>query len=353
MTSRLTARYADALAYAAEIHADQDRKGPGAIPYISHLLAASSLVLEAGGTEDEAIAALLHDAAEDQGGQTRLDDIEKRFGANVASIVRECTDSLTDDPDGKAPWRERKKAHLEHLRGVSASALLVTAADKLHNARSLVVDLQQYGRSYLNHFNAEPRQIVWYYQQMYSALVANAAPPRLTNELGQCVLTLTELIETPHHRPVNTIHGDWIRSQSTSQYEAEFESIDFHHWRDTAEFSPEGDVTRGRAITAVEALQASGLPLAVQVWIAGDHWQITALTPTSGEFVAAFRSDDTWVTPDGIVGNWSGIKEGTPQTLGLLMARDYWRMHPRSESAFNRYARAMPNTRTLQGRGRP
>ena len=353
MTSRLTTRYADALAYAAEIHADQNRKGPDAVPYISHLLAASSLVLEAGGTEDEAIAALLHDAAEDRGGQARLDDIEKRFGANVASIVRECSDSLTDDPDDKAPWRERKKAHLEHLRGVSASALLVTAADKLHNARSLVMDLQQYGRSYLNHFNAEPRQIVWYYQQMYSALVALAAPPRLTSELGQCVFSLTELIETPRHRPVNTIHGDWIRSQWASQPEAEVESVDFHHWRDSAEFPPEGDATRGRAIAAVDALLASGLPLAVHVWIAGDYWQITALAPTSGEFVAAFRSDDTWVTPDGIVGNWSGIKEGTPQTLGLLMARDYWRMHPRREAAFDRYVRVIPDTRTLQRRRRP
>lgn len=194
MTARLTDRYTQALVYAAEIHAVQTRKGPAGIPYISHLLAASSLVIEAGGDEDEAIAALLHDAAEDQGGEPRLADIGERFGPRVAGIVRECSDSLEEDPTKKAPWRERREAHLQHLGMASSSAVLVTAADKLHNARSLVSDLQEEGTGYLDNFNASGEDTLWYYQKMHAALIAANATVRLTRALGECVQELKGLI---------------------------------------------------------------------------------------------------------------------------------------------------------------
>ena len=200
MTPRLTDRYTQALAYAAKIHADQTRKGDAGIPYISHLLAASSLALEAGGDEDEAIAALLHDAAEDQGGEARLVDIEERFGPRVAGIVRECSDSLTEDPKAKAAWRTRKTLHLMHLRDASPSAVLVSAADKLHNARCLVTDLALDGLSYLTNFNASGADIVWYYREMYTTLTARAAPLRLTSALGECVEEFEHLINSHESR---------------------------------------------------------------------------------------------------------------------------------------------------------
>lgn len=194
MTRRLTNRYTEALVYAAEVHADQDRKGPEKTPYISHLLGASSLVLEAGGDEDEAIAALLHDAAEDQGGEERLADINKRFGARVAGIVRECSDSLSDDPDEKEDWSIRKERYIEHLKTATPSALLVTAADKTHNARSLVSDIRLYGVEYLEPFTATPQQTLWYYGQVLAALSERSVSPRLLQALRESYEQMVELI---------------------------------------------------------------------------------------------------------------------------------------------------------------
>ncbi len=194
MQRRLTDRYTQALTYAAEIHADQVRKGPDQIPYISHLLAASSLVLEAGGSEDEAIAALLHDAAEDQGGEARLVDIEKHFGATVAGIVRECSDSMSDDPGAKEEWLARKTRYLEHLKTSTPSALLVTAADKTHNARSLVSDIRLFGIDYLEPFTATPEQTVWYYSQVLNILADREVSPRLVSVLAESVDQMRELI---------------------------------------------------------------------------------------------------------------------------------------------------------------
>ena len=121
----LTQRFDDALAYAAEVHRGDVRKGSGT-PYLAHLLSVAALVIENGGDEDQAIAALLHDAPEDAGGRERLEDIRRRFGDRVAGIVEACTDTF-DDP--KPPWRERKEAFLERLTGAPADALPVVAAD--------------------------------------------------------------------------------------------------------------------------------------------------------------------------------------------------------------------------------
>ncbi len=134
-------RFEDALAYAARLHAGQRRKGTD-IPYVSHLLAVASLAIENGADEDEAIAALLHDAVEDQGGRRRLHAIRRRYGARVAELVAGCTDA---DVTPKPPWRQRKVRYLEHLRTASPSVRLVSACDKLHNARAILADYRRLG----------------------------------------------------------------------------------------------------------------------------------------------------------------------------------------------------------------
>jgi GTP pyrophosphokinase len=130
-----------ALVYAAQVHEDHYRKGTR-VPYVTHLLAVAAIVGENGGTENEVVAALLHDATEDRGGDVRLRDIRLRFGDAVAEIVAGCTDTY-EDP--KPPWRQRKERHLAHLAGASNLVRLVSAADKLHNARSVLSDYRAVG----------------------------------------------------------------------------------------------------------------------------------------------------------------------------------------------------------------
>src|SRR5881227_3632367 len=137
----LSTRFEDALTFATRLHADQTRKGTS-IPYISHLLAVTSIVLEQGGNEDEAIAALLHDAIEDQGGAPTREEIRRRFGDTVVAIVDGCTDT---EVMPKPPWRERKEAYIAHIREASTAVRLVSAADKLHNARAVLADYRVLG----------------------------------------------------------------------------------------------------------------------------------------------------------------------------------------------------------------
>ena len=186
-------RYATAVEYAARMHADQVRKGTS-IPYICHPLAVSALVLEAGGDEDVAIAALLHDVAEDCGGEPVLAEIEDMFGRRVAHIVRACSDSLVVDPSAKAPWRERKQQHLAELVDADDDVLLVSAADKLHNARALATDLALHGPSATDRFNATPSEISWYYRSMLDILTTREAPPLLLHELRRSVTRLAEAL---------------------------------------------------------------------------------------------------------------------------------------------------------------
>ena len=140
----LTRRYADAVGYACEAHAQQARKGTR-VPYAAHVIGVSSLVLEAGGDEDLAIAALLHDAAEDHGGEGRLADIDRRFGARVAGIVRACSDSLEPEGAEKDDWETRKRHHLGLLADASDDTMVVWMADKVHNGRAIVTDLESSG----------------------------------------------------------------------------------------------------------------------------------------------------------------------------------------------------------------
>jgi (p)ppGpp synthase/HD superfamily hydrolase len=156
---RLGPRFSEALMLAAALHREQTRKASD-IPYVAHLLAVCAIVLEHGGDEDEAIAALLHDAPEDQGGEPVLALIERVFGPNVRQIVAECSDTF-EQP--KPPWRPRKEAYIASLRDASRSALLVSAADKLHNLTATVNDLRTQGNQFWSHFNSTPDDQIWYY----------------------------------------------------------------------------------------------------------------------------------------------------------------------------------------------
>jgi (p)ppGpp synthase/HD superfamily hydrolase len=183
-----SARFVEAFCYAAEAHKDQARKA-GNVPYINHLMAVAAIVGENGGTEDQVIAALLHDAPEDQGGEPRLHDIRQKFGDAVADIVRDCTDTFATP---KPPWRARKEAYIAHLATVTEPVLLVSAADKLHNARSIVADLRRDGESVFERFSGKKDGTLWYYRAITEALEARRRTP-LTDELRRTVAEIHEL----------------------------------------------------------------------------------------------------------------------------------------------------------------
>lgn len=164
-------KFEEALLYAARLHRDQTRKGTG-VPYITHLLAVAAIVGENSGTEEEVIAALLHDAPEDQGGRERLEDIRARFGGEVAEIVDGCTDTYDADP--KPDWRPRKESYVAHVRQAPASVRLVSAADKLHNARSILADLRSLGEELWTRFTGGKEGTLWYYQALVEAYAAGA-----------------------------------------------------------------------------------------------------------------------------------------------------------------------------------
>ncbi len=196
MTTQLTERYADAVAYAATAHAAQRRKGTD-IPYVAHLLAVSGSVLEAGGDEDQAIAGLLHDVVEDQGGLPRAEDVRTRFGDRVADIVLGCSDSTAEDRRDKLPYVERKVAHIAHLREASDDVLLVTAADKLHNARAIHTDLMIDGPEMLTRFNGEPDEILAYYRSILDVLESRGIAPVLVMPLRHAIDQIAVLMATP------------------------------------------------------------------------------------------------------------------------------------------------------------
>lgn len=162
---KLSSLFDEAFLYAHQLHAHQERKGTGA-PYIGHLMGVTSIVLDAGGTEVEAIAALLHDAAEDHGGRSRLEEIRARFGDAVARIVEDCTDSW-ETP--KRPWAERKHAYVAHARTLSGPSLRVSTADKVHNAYAILRDLRSTGESVWGRFSAAPDDVMSYYEGLVRA----------------------------------------------------------------------------------------------------------------------------------------------------------------------------------------
>jgi GTP pyrophosphokinase len=190
----LTDRFDMAFKFASELHHNQARKGIGT-PYIAHLMSVSALVLEFGGDEDQAIVALLHDAMEDQGGLPTLDKIRRRFGDRVANAVRECSDSESSDPNEKPPYHQRKREYLNHLRDASPDALLVSAADKLHNARAMLLDYRQLGDELWKRFNKEAtkQDHLNYYRTLVTTFRTTKAPQAMVDELDRVVTKLEQL----------------------------------------------------------------------------------------------------------------------------------------------------------------
>jgi (p)ppGpp synthase/HD superfamily hydrolase len=190
-----TKDFESALKFASRLHAKQTRKGSDA-PYISHLLAVAAIALEHGATEKEAIAALLHDAVEDQGGQATLDEIRRRYGKRVARIVDAVSDT---DQSPKPPWRERKEAYVERIRSEPYSVRLVVAADKLHNLRDLLSSYRVQGDDLWTHFKGGRDGTLWYYHAVVDALVATAKPEEnqlraITEEIDRTLAALQQEI---------------------------------------------------------------------------------------------------------------------------------------------------------------
>ena len=175
---KLGSRFHRAFLFAAEKHAGQARKA-STIPYIAHLMGVASLVLEFGGDEDLAIAALLHDVVEDCGGIPMLKEVRRRFGSRVAKIVDGCTDSNTKP---KPPWRERKENYLKHLKKADVGTRLVSAADKLNNVRSILSDHRDVGEAIWDRFNGGRDGTLWYYRALRDEFLRRK-PNRLTKEL--------------------------------------------------------------------------------------------------------------------------------------------------------------------------
>jgi (p)ppGpp synthase/HD superfamily hydrolase len=192
----LTDRFEEALLYALHLHASQMRKASD-IPYVVHLLSVAALVVENGGDEDEAIAALLHDAIEDQGGAVTREEIRSRFGERVVRIVDACTDCETTP---KPPWRERKERHIEHLRSAPLDVLRVVAADKIHNTRSLLADYSRHGEGLWNRFNGGKEGTLWYYHTM-ADIVRPSLPCSMSEELDRTLAELDRRVWPPPGAP--------------------------------------------------------------------------------------------------------------------------------------------------------
>ena len=184
----LGVRFDEALLLATRLHRQQARKASG-VPYVAHLLAVTALVMEEGGGEDVAIAALLHDAAEDQGGEATLAYIEAAFGASVARWVRQASDTF-EQP--KPSWEQRKRHHLAAIPSADREARLIMLADKVHNARSILADHRRVGRSVWMRFNAGRDRTMWYYQSL-TEVFDRALAPVLYDELVNCVAMMKEL----------------------------------------------------------------------------------------------------------------------------------------------------------------
>lgn len=188
----LSERFDDALVFAARHHREQTRKGSN-VPYMSHLMSVSALVLEHGGTEDQAVAALLHDAVEDaqpgQGGAV-VSEIRTRFDDAVADIVLACSDGLNDSGERKGTWQQRKQDYVDGLPDKSLDALLVTAADKTHNGLCIAADVRRYGPGFWTTFNASPDELVWYYTSVRCVVADRLPGSSITEALDRAVAQL-------------------------------------------------------------------------------------------------------------------------------------------------------------------
>jgi (p)ppGpp synthase/HD superfamily hydrolase len=182
----LTERFTDTLVYATQLHATQTRKGKST-PYIAHLLSVTALVLEDEGSENEAIAALLHDALEDQPGKTSPEKILQQFGQPVLDLILACTDTPEGYQGGpKPPWKERKEKYLSHLRdSVSPEVLRLTMADKLHNLRDLVSDYRIQGEEVWSRFNAGKEEQLWFFRSLLDILNNKMPKSKMVSDFQQ------------------------------------------------------------------------------------------------------------------------------------------------------------------------
>jgi GTP pyrophosphokinase len=179
---QLTSRFEEAVTFALRLHRGQLRKGTK-IPYTVHLLSVASIALQHGANEDEAIAALLHDAVEDQGGAKTREEIRRRFGDKVVAIVDGCTDT---DVTPKPPWRKRKESYIAHVRGASPSVRVVSASDKLDNARAILADYRVMGESLWKRFHGGKDGTLWYYRELVKTFRDAGSNP-LIEELDRVV----------------------------------------------------------------------------------------------------------------------------------------------------------------------
>jgi (p)ppGpp synthase/HD superfamily hydrolase len=189
-SGKIGARFEKAFLFAANKHSTQTRKA-SSIPYIAHLMGAASLVLEAGGDEDLAIAALLHDVVEDCGGVPMLKQVERKFGKRVARVVDGCTDAYGDP---KPPWKQRKDAYIARLKNENADTRLVSAADKLNNIRSIISDYRSIGESVWSRFNGGREGTLWYYRTLRDEFLRDK-PNRITCDFDLAVQELESLVE--------------------------------------------------------------------------------------------------------------------------------------------------------------
>ncbi|MFM2158640.1 MAG: hypothetical protein RLZZ124_1114 [Cyanobacteriota bacterium] len=210
----ITSRYGDALTWAEELHRPQRRKGKP-VPYISHLIAVSALVWEDGGTEDQAIAALLHDAMEDAGQSHR--SIAERFGAPVADIVRDCTDTSEDIRAGqKEPWLLRKTRFIASLAAKPTESLLVTAADKAHNAADMVIDSRR-DPALWSRFNAGLEGSAWYLLRMHQQLEHRLPHSRSVERLGESIRAILAMEAYRRLVPEGLAAAEWAAGYAERQ----------------------------------------------------------------------------------------------------------------------------------------
>ncbi len=190
---QLTSRFEDAAIYALRLHARQFRKGTK-IPYAAHLLSVASIAMRHGANEDEAIAALLHDAVEDQGGAPTLAKIKEKYGPDVAAIVEGCTDT---DQVPKPPWLQRKKDYIAHVRHASPSIRLVSASAKLDNALAILSDYYMEGESLWNRFTGAKDGTLWYYRELVKVF-REAGGGEIVDELDRVVGAIHHLSGHPY-----------------------------------------------------------------------------------------------------------------------------------------------------------
>ena len=185
----LTEKISMALALAVEAHTGQKRKGTD-IPYVAHPMGVASIALDHGADEEQAMAALLHDAIED-GGMKYAALIREKFGDRVADIVEGCTDGVPDAAGRKAPWKVRKEQYIEHLKSASDDVLLVSGSDKLHNARAIVEDLLRIGTAVYDRFTATKEQTLWYYESLANIFSERGTP--ISASLNDAVRRMRQL----------------------------------------------------------------------------------------------------------------------------------------------------------------